>query len=157
MRAAQIARPGGAFETVEREIPQPAIGWVRIKVCACHSDSLVKEGHWPGLQFPRVLGHFVRELHWITLTEAIRKMTSLPAWRLGLKDRGLIRPGYKADIVLFDRNRVIDRSTFQQPQLTAEGINRVFVNGVEVWRDGATTGNRPGRALRHASTAQAKS
>ena len=62
MRVAQIARPGGAFEIVEREIPQPGAGWVRIKVQACgvcHSDSLVKEGHWPGLQYPRVPGHEV--------------------------------------------------------------------------------------------------
>ena len=62
MRAAQIARPAGPFEVVEREIPQPAAGWVRIKVQACgvcHSDSLVKEGHWPGLQYPRVPGHEV--------------------------------------------------------------------------------------------------
>src|SRR5258706_8317315 len=62
MRAAQIARPGGPFEIVERPIPQPGAGWVRIKVQACgicHSDSLVKEGHWPGLQYPRVPGHEV--------------------------------------------------------------------------------------------------
>jgi N-acyl-D-amino-acid deacylase len=98
--------------------------------------------------FPRVLGRFVREMHWLDLPEAVRKMTSLPAWRLGLKDRGLIRAGYKADIVLFDPNRVLDRSTFEQPQLTSEGIKRVIVNGVEVWRDSAATGNRPGRALR---------
>src|SRR5437899_3473642 len=62
MYAAQVARPGGQFEIVERDIPQPGAGWVRIKVQACgicHSDSLVKEGHWPGLQFPRVPGHEV--------------------------------------------------------------------------------------------------
>src|SRR3989454_2834524 len=62
MRAAQITRPKGPFEVVEREIPQPSAGWVRIKVQACgicHSDSLVKEGHWPGLQYPRVPGHEV--------------------------------------------------------------------------------------------------
>ena len=62
MRAAQITRAKGPFEVVEREIPQPSAGWVRIKVQACgicHSDSLVKEGHWPGLQYPRVPGHEV--------------------------------------------------------------------------------------------------
>lgn len=99
--------------------------------------------------YPRVLGRFVRERHWLTLPDAVRKMSGLPAWRLGLKDRGLIRAGYKADIVLFDPNRVVDRSTFKQPQLIADGVSRVFVNGVEVWRDGKVTGNRPGRALRH--------
>jgi N-acyl-D-amino-acid deacylase len=153
----RIVRDGGAGivchsmkdEDIRVFYEQP---WVMVS-----SDGGIGSRHPRGAgTFPRVLGRFVRELHWITLTEAIRKMTSLPAWRLGLKDRGLIRPGYKADIVLFDPSRVIDRSTFQQPLLTSEGISRVFVNGVEVWRDGATTGNRPGRALRHAS-AQAKS
>src|SRR5712675_1930016 len=65
MRAGRIARPGSAFEIVERDIPQPAADWVRIKVQACgicHSDSLVKEGHWPGLQFLRVPGHMIHLL-----------------------------------------------------------------------------------------------
>ena len=101
--------------------------------------------------YPRLLGRFVRELHWLSLTEAIRKMTSLPAWRLGLPDRGLIKTGYKADLVLFDAAPVIDRSTFQQPQLISAGIKTVFVNGIAVWQDGKVTGNRPGRAIRHES------
>ncbi|MGZ7079332.1 MAG: N-acyl-D-amino-acid deacylase family protein [Thermoanaerobaculia bacterium] len=98
--------------------------------------------------YPRVLGRYVRELHWLTLEEAIRKMTSLPASRLRLGDRGLIRPTMKADLVLFDAARVIDRSTFQDPLRLSEGIEHVFVNGVEVWRAGGVTGARPGRALR---------
>jgi N-acyl-D-amino-acid deacylase len=98
--------------------------------------------------FPRVLGRYVREQHWLTLQEAVRKMTSLPASRLKLADRGLIRPGMKADLVLFDADKVIDRSTFRDPGLLPEGIENVFVNGVEVWRNGAVTGERPGRALR---------
>jgi N-acyl-D-amino-acid deacylase len=76
-------------------------------------------------------------------------MTSLPAQRFKLKDRGLIRVGFKADLVLFDPNQIIDRATFEQPELTAQGVNRVFVNGTEVWTDGHVTGNRPGRPLRH--------
>jgi N-acyl-D-aspartate/D-glutamate deacylase len=60
----------------------------------------------------------------------------------------LIRAGFKADIVLFDPKSVIDRATFQQPQLVSEGIKRVFVNGLEVWREGAVTGQLPGRPLR---------
>src|SRR5205823_23541 len=101
--------------------------------------------------YPRVLGRFVREQHWLSLTQAIRKMTSLPAWRLGLKDRGLIKPGNKADLVLFDPSTVLDRSTFQQPQLISDGVKTVFVNGVAVWQDGKVTDNRPGRAIRHQS------
>jgi N-acyl-D-amino-acid deacylase len=98
--------------------------------------------------YPRILGHYVRELHWLTLEDAIRKMTSLPAARLRLTDRGLVKPGMKADLVLFDAARVIDRSTFQQPEQIADGIEHVFVNGVEVWRGHAVTGAKPGRPLR---------
>ena len=79
MRAAQIARPGGPFELVEREIPQPGAGQVRVKVQACgicHSDSLVKEGHWPGLQYPRVPGHEV-----VGLVDAVG--AGVPQWQPG--------------------------------------------------------------------------
>lgn len=98
--------------------------------------------------FPRVLGRYVRQSRWLTLEEAVRKMTSMPAKRLGLSDRGLIREGMKADIVIFDSRRVIDRATFKQPQLISTGIERVFVNGVPVWEQGKTTGQLPGRVLR---------
>lgn len=97
---------------------------------------------------PRVLGRFVRELKWLSLEEAIRKMTSFPAARLRLPDRGLIKPGYKADLVLFSADRILDRATFQEPQLISQGVERVFVNGVEVWNEGKATGQRPGKALR---------
>ena len=119
--------------------------WVMVS-----SDGGIGSRHPRGAgTFPKVLGQFVRQQNWFTLQEAIRKMTSLPAWRLGLKDRGLIKTGYKADLVLFDPATVIDRATFQQPELIAAGINRVFVNGKEVWSDGKVTGNRPGKPLRH--------
>ena len=106
--------------------------------------------------YPRVLGRYVRELHWLTLPEAVRKMTSLPAKRFKLNDRGLIRAGYKADLVVFDPNTIIDRATFQEPQLTSEGVKHVFVNGTEVWSGGRVTGDRPGRALRHKSSSHKK-
>jgi len=101
--------------------------------------------------FPRVLGLYVRERRWLTLEQAIRKMTSLPASRLNLKDRGLIRKGMKADLVLFDPDKVIDRSTFKEPQLLSEGIIKVFVNGEMVWDQGKSTGKRPGRVIRNAA------
>jgi N-acyl-D-amino-acid deacylase len=112
--------------------------------------------------FPRVLGRYVREKGWLTLEEAIRKMTSLPAARLDLEDRGVIRPGAAADLVLFDPERVLDRSTFAEPFLLSEGIVKVWVNGVAVWdatarraacvpaaphAGPAVTGARPGRVL----------
>jgi|SRR5271166_1235356 len=94
--------------------------------------------------FPRVLGLYVREKHWLTLPGAIRKMTSLPAQRLGWKDRGLIREGAFADVVLFNPETVIDRSTFADPTALSTGIEKVFVNGVLVWDAGKPTGARPG-------------
>jgi len=99
--------------------------------------------------FPRVLGLFVREKHWLTLPEAIRKMTSLPAHRLGWTDRGLIREGAFADMVIFNPETVIDRSTFTNPSALATGIEKVFVNGILVWDAGKPTGARPGRVLPH--------
>src|SRR5215216_6295065 len=121
--------------------------WVMVS-----SDGGIGSRHPRGAgSYPRVLGRYVRELRWLTLPEAIQKMTSLPAQRFKLKDRGLIRAGFKADVVVFDADRIIDRATFQDPQLTSKGVERVFVNGIEVWADGKVTGNRPGRALRRLS------
>lgn len=97
--------------------------------------------------FPRVLGVYVREKHWLTLPEAIRKMTSLPAQRLGWKDRGVIREGARADLVLFNPDAVIDRSTYANPTALPSGIEKVFVNGTIVWDYGKATGARPGFVL----------
>jgi N-acyl-D-aspartate/D-glutamate deacylase len=89
----------------------------------------------------------VREKRWLTLPEAVRKMTSLPAQRLGWKDRGVLREGAFADLVLFNPVTVIDRSTFQKPFELPTGIEKVFVNGALVWDAGKATGARPGRVL----------
>jgi N-acyl-D-amino-acid deacylase len=97
--------------------------------------------------FPRVLGLYVREKHWLPLPEAVRKMTSLPAQRLGSKDRGVICEGAIADLVLFNPATVVDRSTFAKPFETPTGIEKVFVNGEIVWDSGRATGVRPGRVL----------
>ena len=98
--------------------------------------------------YPRVLGRYVRELGVLTLQEAVRKMTSAPAQRFGLWDRGLIRPGFKADIVLFDPDRVIDKATFENPHQFPEGIEYVIVNGVVEVEGGRLTGELGGRILR---------
>ena len=112
------------------------------------SDGGIGASHPRGAgTFPRVLGRFVREEQWLTLPEAIRKMTSMPAARLGLKDRGVIRVGMKADLVLFDAATVMDTSTFESPLLPARGIHTVFVNGSPVWAGDRPAGNRPGRVL----------
>jgi N-acyl-D-amino-acid deacylase len=112
------------------------------------SDGGINSAHPRGTgTFPRVLGLFVRQKHWLTLPEAIRKMTSLPAQRLNWQDRGVIREGAFADLVLFDPDTVIDRSTFAHPLALSTGIERVFVNGVLVWDAGKPTGARPGYFL----------
>jgi N-acyl-D-aspartate/D-glutamate deacylase len=99
--------------------------------------------------FPRVLGVYVREGKLLRLEDAVRKMTSLNAAKLGIHDRGLLRPGNYADVTLFDPERVIDRSTYTQPFQYSEGIAYVIVNGQVVLDRGTHTGARPGRALRH--------
>jgi N-acyl-D-amino-acid deacylase len=97
--------------------------------------------------FPRVLGRYSRELSLFSLSEAIRKMTSLPASRFGLFDRGLIREGYKADLVLFNPETVHDVATFADPVRPAQGIEAVWVNGVLSYQNGIATGERAGRFL----------
>jgi dihydroorotase/N-acyl-D-amino-acid deacylase len=109
-----------------------------------------KEGTHPRAygSFTRILGRYVREQRLMTLENAIRKMTSLAAQRVGLLDRGLVRPGMYADITVFDPATVIDRATFEQPHQPSVGIQYVFVNGQAVWRKGRLTDARPGRGLR---------
>ena len=112
------------------------------------SDGGIANNHPRGAgTFPRVLGLYVREKQWLTLPEAIRKMTALPAARLGLKDRGLLREGMKADLVLFDPATVIDHATFEQPRALATGIAKVWVNGGLVWTGTTAGAERPGRVL----------
>jgi len=97
--------------------------------------------------FPRVLGLYVRDQHLLTLEDAIRKMTSANAAKLGIRDRGTLRVGAFADITIFDPTKVIDRSTFSEPFQYNEGIETVVVNGRVVLDHGRSTGDRPGRAL----------
>lgn len=98
--------------------------------------------------FPRVLGEYVRERGLLTLEDAVRKMTSLNAAKIGLRDRGLLREGYFADVTVFDPDRVIDHATYLDPFQYNEGIEYVVVNGQVVLDKGTHTGARPGRALR---------
>ncbi|MFN7944080.1 MAG: D-aminoacylase [Blastocatellia bacterium] len=99
--------------------------------------------------FPRVLGRYVRENRWLKLEDAIRKMTSFPASRLGLTDRGLIRAGMKADVVIFDAIKVIDQATMTSPFTEPVGIHHVLVNGQAVVTDGKVTSALPGEVIRH--------
>lgn len=97
--------------------------------------------------FARVLGRYVRERKVLTLQEAVRKMSGLPAARMGLKDRGLLQPGMKADMVLFDPAKVSDKATFEEPHQYAVGVVSVWVNGLPALMDGRMTGKRSGVVL----------
>jgi N-acyl-D-amino-acid deacylase len=97
--------------------------------------------------FPRVLGEYAREQRTIPLATAVHKMTGLPATRLGLRDRGVVRPGARADLVVFDARRVIDRATYDDPHRYPDGIEHVVVNGRFVVKNGEHTGSLPGKVL----------
>jgi N-acyl-D-amino-acid deacylase len=98
--------------------------------------------------FARLLGKYVRDEHVIPLEEAIRKLTSLPADTLRIRERGRLEPNYFADVVIFDPATIADRATYEKPHQYAVGMRQVFVNGVQVLRDGEHTGARPGRVVR---------
>lgn len=128
-----------------------------VRSILCHplgmigSDGLPHDRHpHPRLwgTFPRILGHYVRDLKLFPFEEAVRKMTMLAANVFGLPDRGVIREGAYADLVLLDRDAVIDAATYDTPSLPARGILLVLVNGQPVWADGTATGRYPGRVLR---------
>jgi N-acyl-D-aspartate/D-glutamate deacylase len=101
--------------------------------------------------FPRVLGHYVRDERVLDLPTAVHRMTGMSAAKFRLTDRGVVRPGAFADLVVFDPSRIRDTATYEDPCRFPEGINAVYVNGRAVARDGQHTGARPGRALRRGS------
>lgn len=144
----EIAKNGGASVVAKSMMDEDIRAFYAWPWTMVSSDGGIGYRHPRGAgTFPRVLGRFVRERGWLTLEEAIRKMTSLPAWRLGLKDRGRIAPGYLADLVLFDPLTVIDNATFLEPFKLSSGIDKVWVSGQLVWNQGGSTGARPGRVI----------
>jgi dihydroorotase/N-acyl-D-amino-acid deacylase len=135
-------------ENVSMQLARP---WVLIGTDAGGSDPDSSHDivHPRGYgSYPKILGRYVREQHLLTLEDAVRKMSSGPAARLSLFDRGVIREGMFADLVLFDPATVIDKATFEKPHQLSVGILNVWVNGVMVVHDGKPTGAKPGRALR---------
>jgi N-acyl-D-amino-acid deacylase len=140
-------------EDIEYGMRQPWI-MVGIDAGARAADSTVTGKPHPRAygSFPRILCRYVRERGVITLPDAIRRFTSLPAARVGLDERGVVKEGMFADFTIFDPNTVCDRATFEDPVQTSVGIVHVIVNGVPVVRDGTPTGARPGRALRRAGS-----
>lgn len=145
----QIIRDGGASIVCSSMNEADVRAFYHQRWVMVASDGGIGSRHPRGSgTFTKVLGRFAREQHWFTLSEAVRKMTSMPAKRLGLADRGLVREGMKADLVLFDPRSVVDKSTFKEPLLLSEGIEQVFVNGEPVWAEGKTTGLLPGVVIR---------
>jgi N-acyl-D-amino-acid deacylase len=96
----------------------------------------------------RLLGHYVRDEHATTLQDAIRRLTSLPATNLKIRQRGALKPGYFGDVVVFDPATIQDHATYEKPDQLATGVDDVFVNGVQVLKDGMHTGAKPGRVVR---------
>ncbi|MGE0464412.1 MAG: amidohydrolase family protein, partial [Vicinamibacterales bacterium] len=144
----RIVKDGGASVVVTAMVDDDIRAFVRWPHSMFSSDGGIGVRHPRGAgSYPRVLGRFVRERKWLTLEQAIHKMTAMPAARLSLADRGTVRVSAWADLVLFDPDTVIDRSTFSDPFTLATGIRKVWVNGELVWDEPKVTGARPGRAL----------
>lgn len=147
-------RRGGAnaiYHVLDEQDVERIMAWPHTAIASDGRLTQPGEGHphprWYGT-FPRVLSYYVRDRNVFTLEEAVRRMTSLPADRLGLRDRGRIAENAAADLVVFDRNRVRDLATFQAPHQYPEGIPYVIVNGAVVVDNGNFTGERAGRVLR---------
>jgi N-acyl-D-aspartate/D-glutamate deacylase len=136
-------------EDLELAMKQPWVS-VGMDAGARAADSTVTSRPHPRAYgtFPRILCRYVRERQVITLEDAVRKFTALPASRVGLADRGVVKAGMYADLTLFDLATVCDRATFENPVQTSVGIRHVIVNGTPVVRNGAVTGARSGRGLR---------
>src|SRR6478735_7889815 len=147
-------RPGAVFflmseDNVELQLRQP---WIKFGTDAGASDPADTHGSETHPRaygtFPRILGHYVRERKVMPLEDAVRKMTSAVAERLSIKDRGLVREGMYADLVVFDPATVIDNATYEHSHQISSGILDVLVNGVPVVLDGKHTGAKPGKAVR---------
>ena len=146
--AARLQPAGAIYFTMNEEDVQRVLSYPHAMI---GSDGLPHDEHpHPRLwgTFPRVLGHYSRDVGLFPIEEGVRRMTGLPAAKFGLRDRGILRPGAFADLVLFDQDAIIDRASFERPKTPAAGIDLVMVNGRAVWRDGRPTGARPGKALR---------
>ena len=145
----RIVKDGGAGIVCRSMIDKDIETFYRQTWVMVASDGGIGMKHPRGAgTFPRVLGRYVREKKWLSLPEAIRKMTSFPAARLSLKERGILAVGKKADVVIFDAEKFLDQATFAKPFENPVGIKHVFVNGTQVVSEGKITGATPGQVLR---------
>jgi len=136
-------------ENVKKEIAKPWISFGSDEASQAPEGVFLKSHPHPRAygNFARVLGKYVRDEKALTMEQAIRKLSGLPATNLGLDHRGYLKEGMFADVVVFDPATIADRATFEKPQQYAVGVKHVFVNGVQVIKDGEHTGAKPGRAL----------
>ena len=136
-------------ENVKKEIKEPWISFGSDEASQAPEGVFLKSNPHPRAygNFARVLGKYVREEKLVTLAEAVRRLSALPATNLGLDHRGFLKEGMFADIVVFDPATISDRATFEKPHQYAVGMKHVFVNGAQVLKDGEHTGAKPGRAL----------
>ena len=136
-------------ENIKKELAKPWISFGSDEASQAPEGVFLKSNPHPRAygNFARVLGKYVRDEKVIPMTEAIRRLSGLPATNLGVDHRGFIKEGMFADVVLFDPATIADRATFEKPHQYAVGVKHVFVNGVQVLRDGEHTGAKPGRAL----------
>jgi N-acyl-D-amino-acid deacylase len=149
------SRVGVAFflmteENVEKQIKLPWVSFCSDEGSYAPEGVFLKSNPHPRAygNFARLLGKYVRDEKLITLEEAIRRLTSFPAENLKIKRRGFLKPGYFADVVVFDPEKIQDHATFEQPHQYSTGVSHVFVNGVQVLNNGEHTGAKPGRVVR---------
>ncbi|MFL6743765.1 MAG: amidohydrolase family protein [Sphingomicrobium sp.] len=137
-------------DNVKREAGLPWMGLGSDEASEAPEGVFLKSSSHPRAygNVARFLGHYVRDEKAATLPDAIRRLTSQPAANLGLRQRGSLKAGYYADLVVFDPARIQDHATFEKPKQLATGVDDVFVNGVQVLRGGKHTGAKPGRFVR---------
>jgi len=136
-------------DNIKKQIRQPWVSFGSDAASIAPEGIFLKSAAHPRAygNFARLLGKYVREEKVISLTEAVRRLSGLPATNLGLDHRGFLKPGMFADVVVFDPQAIADRATFEKPHQLAVGVKDVFVNGVQVLKDGEHTGAKPGKAL----------
>jgi N-acyl-D-amino-acid deacylase len=137
-------------DNIKRQIQQPWVSFGSDASFMAADGVFLKQSTHPRAygNFARLLGKYVRDEHVIRLEEAIRRLTSLPADTLRIKDRGRLAAGQSADVVIFDPNAIADRATYEKPHQYAVGVRDVWVNGTQVLKNNEHTGAKPGRVVR---------
>ncbi len=136
-------------ENIRKELRQPWVSLGSDAVSIAPEGVFMRSSTHPRAygNFARLLRKYVREEHLISLAEAIRRLSGLPAANIGLDERGIIRQGAFADLAIFDPTTISDRATYENPHQYAAGMRHVLINGIPVLKDGEHTGAKPGRAL----------